>query len=105
MARMAVRGGGLGAAPYFEDVPESHPFYSFIQQMKERGITAGCSQNPPRYCPDDAVTRGQLAAFLMRATGDSPTVPGGTGITILGRSINPWYAAGGLLLLLALIRR
>jgi len=32
------------------------------------GITAGC--DPPvndRFCPDDVVTRGQMAAFLHRA--------------------------------------
>src|SRR5690606_21829666 len=36
----------------------------------ESGITRGC--NPPantRFCPDDYVTRGQMAAFLVRALG------------------------------------
>ncbi len=38
--------------------------------MAEEGITRGC--NPPvndRYCPDARVTRGQMAAFLVRALG------------------------------------
>src|SRR5690606_14291437 len=39
-----------------------------IAEIAALGITKGC--NPPdnsRYCPDDAVTRGQMAAFLTRA--------------------------------------
>jgi Cysteine-rich secretory protein family/S-layer homology domain len=39
-----------------------------IEWMASAGITMGC--NPPtnnRYCPNDYVTRGQMAAFLSRA--------------------------------------
>ncbi len=39
-----------------------------ILAIYERGITKGC--NPPandRYCPQDTLTRGQMAAFLKRA--------------------------------------
>jgi hypothetical protein len=38
--------------------------------MAAKGITKGC--NPPkndRFCPDDFVTRGQMAAFFARAFG------------------------------------
>lgn len=41
-----------------------------IEAIAAAGITAGC--NPPRndeYCPGDPVTRGQMAAFLVRALG------------------------------------
>ena len=41
-----------------------------IERLAAAGITRGC--NPPandRYCPDEAVTRGQMAAFLVRAFG------------------------------------
>ena len=31
----------------------------------EQGITVGCSAE--RYCPNDPVTRGQMATFLVRA--------------------------------------
>jgi hypothetical protein len=46
-------------------------FESDIEWLAETGITKGC--NPPmndRYCPDDFVTRGQMAAFLHRALND-----------------------------------
>jgi glucose/arabinose dehydrogenase len=39
-----------------------------IEAIAQEGITLGC--NPPantRYCPDDDVTRGEMAAFLRRA--------------------------------------
>jgi hypothetical protein len=43
-------------------------FESDIEWMAAAGITKGC--NPPtnnRFCPDSVVTRGQMAAFLVRA--------------------------------------
>jgi hypothetical protein len=51
--------------PYFTDVPETHPFFNYIQKLRELGVTAGCSLTA--YCPEDTVTRGQMAAFLIRA--------------------------------------
>src|SRR5690606_16340462 len=47
-----------------------------IEAIAAEGITRGC--NPPlndRFCPTDSVTRGQMAAFLVR-TLSLPTVPG-----------------------------
>jgi hypothetical protein len=63
----AIMGGDTfpyNAAPYFTDVSTSHPFFKFIQKMKELGITSGC--NATAYCPDDTVSRGQMAVFLVR---------------------------------------
>ncbi len=42
----------------------------YIEAIAAAGITSGC--NPPlndRYCPSRAVTRGEMAAFLVRALG------------------------------------
>jgi len=61
----------FSTAPYFSDVPPSHPQFRYIQKMKDLGITNGCTLSA--YCPDDAVTRGQMAAFLMRARLDVPS--------------------------------
>jgi hypothetical protein len=49
-------------------VPESHPFYTFIGKLSARSVTLGC--NTGLYCPDDPVTRQQMAAFIIRALGD-----------------------------------
>lgn len=51
--------------PYFTDVPPSNLFFKFIQKMRDLGITAGCGANS--YCPDDPVTRGEMAVLLMAA--------------------------------------
>ncbi|MCS7025587.1 MAG: SBBP repeat-containing protein [Bryobacteraceae bacterium] len=63
--------------PFFEDVPPSHPQYRWIQKLRELGITTGC--NLIQFCPNDPVTRGQMAAFLVRAKFGSnftfPTTP------------------------------
>lgn len=43
-------------------------FEPSIEALAAAGITRGC--NPPsndRFCPDERVTRGQMAAFLVRA--------------------------------------
>ena len=58
-----------GAAAEFVDVAGS-VFLDDIAWLSSSGITKGC--NPPandRFCPDGAVTRGQMAAFLVRARG------------------------------------
>lgn len=56
-------------AQIFDDVPPSHPFFQFIQALAAAGITGGCSASPPLYCPDNPLTRGQMAVFLSRALG------------------------------------
>ena len=50
----------------FADVPATHPFAKWIEQLAREGITGGCSTSPPQYCPDATVTRGQMAVFLVR---------------------------------------
>jgi hypothetical protein len=48
-----------------------HLFEGAIERLAQAGITLGC--NPPtnnRFCPNDNVTRGQMAAFLKRAFGE-----------------------------------
>ncbi len=60
-------------SPYFNDVPANHPFFRYIQKLRDLGITAGCSATT--YCPDDPVTRGQMAVFLMRGKLGSGSFP------------------------------
>ena len=55
------------AAHSFDDVPDSNQFHESIAWMQENGITIGC--NPPantQYCPEDNVSRQQMAAFMRR---------------------------------------
>ena len=37
------------------------------EALRTAGVTAGCSTSPPRYCPDQPVTRAQMASFFARA--------------------------------------
>jgi hypothetical protein len=50
----------------FGDVPISHPFATWIEQLAREGVTGGCSVNPSLYCPNSAVNRAQMAVFLVR---------------------------------------
>ncbi len=51
--------------PYFNDVPDTSNFFKFIQKMRDLNITGGCGPN--LYCPQNPVTREQMAAFIIRA--------------------------------------
>jgi hypothetical protein len=72
MAAFLVRALGLtdeGAGDWFTDDNDS-VFERDINRLAASGITRGC--NPPvndRFCPDGSVTRGQMAAFLVRGFG------------------------------------
>ena len=48
----------------FDDVDPLSPFCADVTWMKNRGITLGCAAN--QYCPNDVVTRLQMAAFMHR---------------------------------------
>ncbi len=54
-------------ATFPNDVPTSHPFFQFVEALARAGITGGCAAGS--YCPDQAVTRGQMAVFLSAALG------------------------------------
>lgn len=55
----------------FTDVPVGSQFYSEVQALVGSGVTAGCTAS--QYCPSQAVTRLQMAAFLARALGFATT--------------------------------
>ncbi len=65
---LAAPSAPASAAGGFVDVPPGHTFETPIMWLHQARITFGC--NPPandRFCPDDLVTRGQVAAFVARA--------------------------------------
>jgi parallel beta-helix repeat protein len=60
-------GGLCDPSGSFSD-DDGNTFEADIEWLAAEGITKGC--NPPTndlFCPDDSVTRGQMAAFLVRA--------------------------------------
>jgi len=72
MAALLVRALGLtddGGRDWFVDDDESI-FEGDINRLAAAGITKGC--DPPvnnNFCPDASITRGEMAAFLVRAFG------------------------------------
>ena len=51
----------------FEDVGDYEDWIHFIDRLSDLEVTTGCKAEPLSYCPDRAVTRSQMAAFLYRA--------------------------------------
>ncbi len=92
-AAQAANPGGT----FTDDDQNIHEGY--IEAIAAAGITTGC--NPPfntEYCPNQIVTRGQMAAFLVRALG--LTSDGGKdwftddGDSVFESDINKLAAAG-----------
>jgi photosystem II stability/assembly factor-like uncharacterized protein len=74
----------------FTDVPEDHPFYTEIGKLSARGVTLGCG--PGVFCPDQVVTREQMAAFIIRGLGNfNPRTPTFQRFADVP-PINPFYA-------------
>lgn len=55
----------VGADTGFGDVPASHWAAAWIKQLAAEGITSGCGNG--NYCPENSVTRAQMAVFLLKA--------------------------------------
>ena len=51
----------------FGDGPVSDPAFQYIEALYASGITAGCAGG--NYCPDQPLTRRQMAVFLSKALG------------------------------------
>ena len=54
------------ATGIFDDVPVGSFAADWIEQLYNEGITGGCGTNPLRYCPDNSVTRAQMAVFIVK---------------------------------------
>ncbi|MGI9585304.1 MAG: hypothetical protein ACR2N7_06905, partial [Acidimicrobiia bacterium] len=55
--------------PFIDD--DDSIFEADIEKLAAAGITRGCNpqEGNTKFCPDNRVTRGQMAAFLVRAMG------------------------------------
>ena len=58
---------GDDAGTRFADVDPDAWWVSYVERLADSGVTKGCATDPLRYCPDQAVTRAQMATFLARA--------------------------------------
>ncbi|MDP8958777.1 MAG: hypothetical protein M3N51_06155 [Actinomycetota bacterium] len=64
--------GSVWAYHSFADVPADAYYHEDATALRDAGVTLGCTADGSRYCPDDFVTRGQMASFLNRLGALSP---------------------------------
>lgn len=60
--------------PAFEDLT-GVPGAALIEEMHREGFVAGCSTEPPAFCPDREITRAEIAVLLVRAERGSDFEP------------------------------
>jgi len=64
-AQGQTKGWALHIGSSFGDVPATSLFYRFVETLLHTGVTAGCGDT--LYCPGQATTREQMAAFVLVA--------------------------------------
>ena len=77
--------------PTFQDVARTNIFFADIEKLVGSGITGGCSTAPPLFCPEQVVTRDQMAVFIERGLGNPLAAASGT--VFLDVPANYWAAA------------
>ncbi len=77
----------------FQDVPPTHWAYEYVEELYRRGYIAGCATIPLRYCPEDALTRAEMAVFIVRGVHGAGYVPPEPTHQIFADvPISAWYA-------------
>jgi len=68
---LAKEGSGYSpppcTTPMFNDVPCSHPYATWINEIARRGITVGCGGG--NYCPNGSINRNEMSVFLLATQG------------------------------------
>ncbi|PKN93178.1 MAG: hypothetical protein CVU44_12175 [Chloroflexi bacterium HGW-Chloroflexi-6] len=85
---------GTPGVAIFADVPLTYWAWDYIERLYNAGITGGCGANPLIYCPENTVTRAQMAIFLergMNGSGFSP--PSASGAVFDDVAASHWAAA------------
>jgi predicted outer membrane repeat protein len=97
----AKHGSGYTPPPAthtFTDVPVPGKEWMepWIDEFYAEGITSGCGVSPLRYCPEQNVTRAEMAVFVLRAThttGWAPPAASGifSDVPVAGKEwMQPW---------------
>jgi ELWxxDGT repeat protein len=74
----------------FDDVPPGYWAGPWIEELASEGVVSGCSANPPLYCPDNLLTRAEMAVLLTLARHETP--PPATGTRFADVPANYWAA-------------
>ena len=82
------------AGSVFDDVDDTHTHAAGIEYLKDSGVSLGCDANN-NYCPDDFVTRAQMATFMYRLSGNDPDTPASVEAATLGGLTADDFAKAG----------
>jgi hypothetical protein len=95
VAKLHGSGYTLPAATgLFSDVWTGHWAARWVEQLYRDGVTWGCALSPLRFCPDNSLTRAEVAVFLLRARhGKSYLPPPATGRVFADVPASHWAAA------------
>jgi hypothetical protein len=67
LAALLAKAFALPAGPDAFGDDAGSPFEAAINAVAAAGIASGCDATAGKFCPDGAVTRGQMATFLRKA--------------------------------------
>jgi CSLREA domain-containing protein len=91
--------GYLPATPttqYFDDVPigqQEEWFSKWVGELFEQGFTAGCSEDPPLFCPLNTHSRAEATVFYLRMLNGADFTPAEpTSQTFNDVTLDKWYA-------------
>lgn len=80
-------------SPTFEDVPFDHWAYDYIEVLYQGGYISGCGTDPLRYCPEDTMTRGEGAVFVLRGLMGEGYLPKQPNTLVFNDvALGDWYA-------------
>jgi hypothetical protein len=81
-----------GRPPTFLDVPAEHWAYVYIEALYQAGYVAGCSADPPLFCPDEAMTRAESAVFVERGIHGEGYIPVNPVVQVFDDvPLNEWF--------------
>lgn len=72
--------------PYFTDVPPTDTYFTYVQNLRDNGITTSTGT----YSPGEIVSRDQMAAFIARAFLANNVLP----VTVNGALCDPTISQG-----------
>jgi hypothetical protein len=79
--------------PTFNDVPPDHWGFVYIELIYQDGFVAGCSADPPLYCPENGMTRAEGAVFVERGIHGGGYLPPDPGSQVFADvPLTEWYA-------------
>lgn len=65
------------ASQFFGDVPPGHWANPYVTALYRKNALAGCSTNPPQFCPNQLATRAEAATLVVKLLhGDTFSYPG-----------------------------